>query len=81
VSGHHHLGGIGDGVLIAQKCDIGNAVLVWDGREQVDLNMFTFHETEGDPEISVTTFMYLASGGMRWKLASVVTYHVVSDEW
>jgi hypothetical protein len=62
VSGRHYVGGIGDGVLIAQKCDIGNAILVWDGRDHVDLNLFTFHETEGDPETFVTTFMYYASG-------------------
>jgi hypothetical protein len=62
VSGHHHVGGIGDGILIAQTCDIGNAVLVWDGREHVDLNLFTFHEREGDPEAFVNTFMYWASG-------------------
>jgi hypothetical protein len=63
VSGRHHVSGIGDGVLIAQTCDIGNAILVWDGREQVDLNLFTFQETEGDPEKFVTTFMSNASGG------------------
>jgi hypothetical protein len=61
VSDHHHVGGIGDGVLIAQKCDNGNAILVWDGREHVDLNLFTFNETEGDTEIFVTTFINYAS--------------------
>jgi hypothetical protein len=61
VSGRHYVGGIGDGILIAQKCDIGNAILVWDGREHVDLNLFLFHETEGDPEAFVSTFMYYAA--------------------
>jgi hypothetical protein len=61
VYGRHYVGGIGDGILIAQKCDIGNAILVWDGREHVDLNLFLFHETEGDPETFVTTFMYYAT--------------------
>jgi hypothetical protein len=35
---------------------------VWDGREHVDLNLFSFHETEGDLETFVTSFMYIASG-------------------
>jgi hypothetical protein len=61
VSVKQNVGGIGDGILIAQKCDIGNAILVWDGREHVDLNLFLFHETEGDPEAFVSTFMYYAA--------------------
>ena len=61
VSGHHHVTDIGDGCLIAFFTDIGNAILVWDGREHIDVNFFFFKEDWGATDVFVASFIHFNS--------------------
>lgn len=46
----HYPDRVGDGGIIFAFSDKGNVVVVWDGREHIDLNFFTYGEMEGTPE-------------------------------
>ena len=60
VSSRHRFGDVGEGVVIAQKCNSANAVLVWDGREHIDLNLFTFEEDSDQAKFFVDSFIFYA---------------------
>jgi spermidine synthase len=49
---------IGDGGIIFAFSDLGNVVLVWDGREHIDLNFFTYNEYVGMPEKFIGAFLH-----------------------
>jgi len=45
-----HYVGIGDGGLIVALSDDGDAILVWDGKEHIDISLFTEKEFQALPE-------------------------------
>jgi spermidine synthase len=48
---------VGDGGAILALSAVGNVILVWDGREHVDVNFFTFDEHIGLPETFMGSFL------------------------
>lgn len=56
---------IGDGGVIVAMSDMGNVVLVWDGREHIDVNFFTFAETPGIPEKFVGAFLHVSDNQLK----------------
>jgi spermidine synthase/S-adenosylmethionine/arginine decarboxylase-like enzyme len=49
---------VGDGGIIFAFTDLGNVIVVWDGREHIDLNFFTYDEMEGTPEKFMGAFLH-----------------------
>ena len=65
VISHVLVADVGEGVVIAYTCKQGNVIVVWDGREHIDLNFFSFAETEKLAEKMVAGFIHYASRGKK----------------
>jgi hypothetical protein len=58
VTSYHHVTDVGDGAVIAYFCKEGSLIAVWDGRQHVDINFFTFEESPGLPETFMGGFLH-----------------------
>lgn len=55
---------VGEGSVILALGDEGNAIIVWDGREHIDISLFTFEEARGTPEKFIGSFLKSAEQKM-----------------
>jgi hypothetical protein len=56
---------VGEGGVILFMSGILNAIVVWDGREHVDINLFTEGEFTGLPEKFIGAFLYVSGRAMK----------------
>jgi S-adenosylmethionine/arginine decarboxylase-like enzyme len=56
--------GLGEGGIVACLSPAGDVILVWDGREHVDISLFTDGENNGLPEIFIGHLFHLLDGKM-----------------
>ncbi|KAL3914815.1 MAG: hypothetical protein SGILL_005941 [Bacillariaceae sp.] len=55
---------LGEGGVIVSLSPIGDVILVWDGREHVDISLFTDEEFNGLPEKFIGHLFHLLEGSM-----------------
>jgi hypothetical protein len=56
---------VGDGGVILVLAPIGSIILVWDGREHIDINLFTDEEWPGLPEKFMGAFLHVSERKMQ----------------
>ena len=59
---------IGDGVLIVTDFKLGTLIVLWDGREHVDLNIFLYDDSEYDAKDFMSGFTRLAGKKLKMTL-------------
>lgn len=55
---------VGDGAVAVTTFEQGSAVLAWDGRNHIDINLFNLNDREELAEAFVTSFLYYSQGNL-----------------
>ena len=61
VLNHYEYNDVGDGCVSIFACKQGNVVGVWDGRNHIDVNLFTYKELDGKPEEFIAALIDLTA--------------------
>lgn len=59
---------VGDGAVISSIFSEGSVVLVWDGRSQVDINLFSFDDIKELADAFLTSFIYFSGSRLKKSL-------------
>jgi hypothetical protein len=57
--------GLGDGALMVSEFQQGNVVLVWDGRDHIDLNLFLLDDRKELADAIASKFVYLTEENVQ----------------
>ncbi|KAL3929014.1 MAG: hypothetical protein SGARI_004874 [Bacillariaceae sp.] len=57
--------GIGDGALMVSEFEQGSVVLIWDGRDHIDMNLFLFDDQKDLADAIASKFVYLTEENVQ----------------
>ena len=62
VQSQYEFAGVGDGVVQIYVCEEGSVIGIWDGKNHVDVNFFTYDERPGGPELFIDSVIKFTDG-------------------